>query len=368
MRLAFASLLVVHALIHLMGVVKAFELAPLEQLKLPVSPAAGVLWLLAAVLLMIAAIGGLVPARWFWLAGLLAVVVSQAVIISAWSDARAGTLPNLVLAALVVYAACAWGPFGLRAEYERLVRQAMSESVQRDNALVPDAAALPVPLQVRRYLEFTGVPGTPPLHAIRVRMTGRIRASATADWMPFTAEQHSFFDPPRRYFWMTATRSGLPIDGLHVYNANDASMRIRLLSLFPVVTLGGPEMMRTETVTVLNDMCIMAPARLLDPAIRWRELDARSVEATYSNAGHVVHAVLVFNDEGALDNFWSDDRPALAEDGKTLIPQRWSTPVGDYRAMPPYRLASRGEARYAAARGEYAYIEFSGIEVSALAN
>ena len=65
---------------------------------------------------MIAAIGGLVPARWFWLAGLLAVVVSQAVIISAWSDARAGTLPNLVLAALVVYAACAWGPFGLRAE------------------------------------------------------------------------------------------------------------------------------------------------------------------------------------------------------------------------------------------------------------
>ena len=45
-------------------------------------------------------------------------------IMPAWSDARAGTLPNLVLAALVVYAACAWGPFGLRAEYERLVRDA----------------------------------------------------------------------------------------------------------------------------------------------------------------------------------------------------------------------------------------------------
>ena len=176
--------------------------------------------------------------------------------------------------------------------------------------------------------------------------------------MPFTAEQHSFFDPPP-LFLDDGNAQRLPIDGLHVYNANDASMRIRLLSLFPVVTPGGPEMMRTETVTVLNDMCIMAPARLLDPAIRWRELDARSVEATYSNAGHVVHAVLVFNDEGALDNFWSDDRPALAEDGKTLIPQRWSTPVGDYRAMPPCRLASsRGEARYAAARGEYAYIEF----------
>ncbi|MFN7985781.1 MAG: DUF6544 family protein [Vicinamibacterales bacterium] len=368
MRLAFASLLVVHALIHLMGVVKAFDLAPLEQLKLAISPAVGILWLLAAVLLMIAAVGWLVAARWFWLAGLLAVVVSQAVIMPAWSDARAGTLPNLVLAALVVYAACAWGPFGLRAEYERLVRDAMSESAQRHNAVVPDTALLAVPPQVRRYLEFAGVPGAPPLHAVRVRMTGRIRSSATSEWMPFTADQHSFFDPPRRYFWMTATRGGLPIDGLHVYGTTDASMRIRLLSLFPVVSMGGPEMMRTETVTVLNDMCIMAPARLLDPAIRWRELDAHSVEATYSNAGHVVHAVLVFNDEGALENFWSDDRPALAEDGKTMVPQRWSTPVGDYRAMPPYRLASRGEAHYAAASGEYAYIEFRGIEVSALAN
>lgn len=34
--------------------------------------------------------------------------------------------------------------------------------------------------------------------------------------------------------------------------------------------------------------------------------------------------------------------------------------------MGPYRLAARGEARYAAPSGEYAYIEFEGIEVSAL--
>jgi hypothetical protein len=63
-------------------------------------------------------------------------------------------------------------------------------------------------------------------------------------------------------------------------------------------------------------------------------------------------------------NFWSDDRPALAPDGVTFVPQRWSTPVGEYRAQGPFRLASRGEARYAAPGGEYAYIEFDGLEVS----
>jgi hypothetical protein len=178
------------------------------------------------------------------------------------------------------------------------------------------------------------------------------------------AEQHSFFDPPRRYFWLEASRGGLPLDGLHAYGAVAASMRIRLLSLVPIVDLSGPEMMRTETVTIFNDMCVFAPGSLLDPSIRWRELDARSVEATFTNGPHTIRAVLVFDDSGALVNFWSDDRPALAEDGKTMLSQRWSTPIRDYRAMGPYRLASRGAARYAAPSGEYSYIEFDGIEVS----
>jgi len=56
---------------------------------------------------------------------------------------------------------------------------------------------------------------------------------------------------------------------------------------------------------------------------------------------------------------------ALAGDGKTLLSQRWSTPVREYRAMGPYRLVAGGEARYAAPGGEYACIEIEGHEVSA---
>jgi hypothetical protein len=87
---------------------------------------------------------------------------------------------------------------------------------------------------------------------------------------------------------------------------------------------------------VFNDMCFFAPGSLLDPSIRWRELEARTVEATYTNGPHTVRAELVFDDSGALVDFRSDDRPALAEDGKTLLSQRWSTPVREYRAMGPY--------------------------------
>jgi hypothetical protein len=365
MRIAFSVLIAVHAFIHVMGFAKAFGLASLAQLKIPISRPMGVLWLAAAVLILGAVALLFAAPRWFWLVGVAGLVVSQIAIVASWGDARFGTIANVVLLVAVVYGAFAWGPFGLRAEYERLVRDGtsrMASSAQPPN--ITEANLVALPRLVQRYLRFAGVVGTPKVQGFRARMTGRIRGSATAPWMPFTAEQVNLYDPPRRYFWMEATRGGLPVDGLHAYGEADASMRIRLLSLVPVVDLGGPEMMRTETVTILNDMSIFAPGRLLDPAIRWRELDGRSVEATYSNGPHTIRAVLVFDDSGALVDFWSDNRPALGEDGKTMIPQRWSTPIRDYRAMGRYKLATRGEGRYAAPEGEYAYIELEVNEVS----
>lgn len=365
MRIAFSVLLAIHALIHGMGFIKAFDLATLAQLKLPLSRPMGVLWLAAGLLLMTAVALLLVAPRWFWLFGLVGLVASQTAIIVSWSDARFGTIPNVALLAAVFYGALAWGPFGLRAEYERLVREGMARldrSVRPPNITEADLA--PLPSLVQRYLRFAGVVGTPKVQGFRARMTGRIRGSAAAPWMAFVAEQYNFYDPPRRYFWMEATRSGLPVDGLHIYSEADARMRIRLLSMFPVIDLRGPEMMRAETVTILNDMSIFAPGRLLDPAIRWRELDARTVEATFTNGPHTVRAVLVFDDSGALVDFRSDDRPALAQDGKSMLPQRWSTPIRDYRALGPYRLAGRGEGRYAAPDGEYSYIELEVHEVS----
>jgi len=282
MRISFSLLITLHAIIHIMGFAKAFGLASLEQLRVPISRPMGLLWLVAAVLLITAGAALFTAHRWFWLVGALALVASQTAIIASWSDARFGTIANAALLASVIYGAFAWGPFGLRAEYERLVRDGLAQAATNtrpQDITEADLAVLPPPVQ--RYLRFAGVVGTPRVQGFRARLTGRIRSSAKAPWMPFMAEQHNFF----------------------------------------------------------------APGSLLDPSIRWREIDTLSVEATYTNGPHTIRAVLVFDDSGALVNFRSDDCPALAEDGKTMLPQSWSTPIRDYRTFGPYRLGTRGEGR-----------------------
>ena len=355
MTTALILLITAHALIHFMGVAKAFGLAELAELTQPVSRGMGLLWLAAGLVLLAAAIMVKThPRSWFWL-GLLGVLLSQVVIVTAWSDARFGTVANVVIALVALYAFAAEGPLGLRSQYREAVRARLSGDVDAPTVREEDLARLPEPVQ--RYLRVTGSVGKPVARNFRAVHRGRIRASPEDPWMEFTAEQHNFLDEPSRFFLMDARRGGLPVDVLHVFQGDSASMRVRLLSLLQIVHSRGPEMDQAETVTMFNDLCLFAPSALVDPSIRWEELDETSARAWYTAADRTVSAVLHFEASGELVDFVSDDRLAASGDGTTFRPLRWSTPVSDYRDFGQRRLFSRGEGRWHPPEGEYVYLE-----------
>jgi hypothetical protein len=97
LKLLFALFVVGHGLIHLMGPAKAFGFAELPQLTQPVSKAMAIVWLLAAVALLATAGTILVWPRWWWLVASVAVALSQAAILSSWSDAKYGTVANVAV-------------------------------------------------------------------------------------------------------------------------------------------------------------------------------------------------------------------------------------------------------------------------------
>jgi hypothetical protein len=203
-----------------------------------------------------------------------------------------------------------------------------------------------------------------------VRMHGRIRGAPDTACMPFSSEQHNTFgDAPSRMFYMTATRALLPIQGYHRFIASPASMLIKAAALVPLVDLAGPQMTQSETVTLFNDLCIMAPSALLDRHVSWSEApttsrghdrdDAVVVRAHFSHAGHTVSADLVFGSDGMLVDFISDDRYAASADGTTMRRRRWSTPLGAVRRYGPVRLASAGAAKWHDGDRSWAYLELT---------
>jgi len=367
MRWAFATLMLIHGLLHLMGPAKAFGWAELPELA-PVSRAAALLWLGAAATLLGTAALVLQAPRIWWVVGLAALVLSQAAIFTAWDDARVGTLANLILLLGVVYGLAAQGPWSFRAEYERRVEAhrptGTETSTGPDAPRLTEADLVPLPEPIRRYLRATGSVGRPLPRAVRTTWRGRIRGGPEEPWMPFTAEQYNVVDPAARFFLMDARRTGLPVDVLHAFAGDSATMRVRLLSLLPMVDAAGPEMDQGESVTLFNDLALLAPATLAGSQVRWEPLDERSARGTYVGGAVPVQAVLHVNEAGELVDFVSDDRLAASPDGTSFEPRGWSTPVGGYRSFDGLRLLGRGEGRWHPAdASDFVYIELELLSV-----
>lgn len=360
MRFVISALLAAHGAIHVLGFLKAYGLAELPELQLKIGPRAGLFWLLAAGLLLLAAVSIHVTPRFWSIPALVGIGLSQAMIFGAWDDARVGTVANVILLVPVVLAAADLRPSSLRSTYAREVDAALSHVPEETNPVTPaDLAGLPEP--VRAYLERVGVVGRPRVTSFAATFRARIRGGPEDGWMEGTAEQHETFDPPTRIFFMTASKVGLPVHVLHRYGDGSATMEGRLLGIFPVFEISGPKLTRSETVTLLNDVFFLAPAALVDLPVEWQALDERRVRATYTNAGHRVSAVVHFDDDGDLVDFQSEDRYQMDRDPPVL--ERWSTPFYEPRDYGGYRLPSGGEARWGDPGEEWAYGDFELVEI-----
>lgn len=353
MRWVLLAVLVIHGLIHLMGFAKAFRFAELPQLTQAISKPMGLIWLVAA-FVMLALV--LTPPRVFWIVGLVAIALSQFVIISSWRDAKFGTIANVIVLLAVVYGFVSQGPTSARAAFAADARELLTPKAAQ---LVTEAELQSLPPPVQQYLRVTGSVGQPRVFNFRASWKGRIRGSATEPWMPFTAQQlNTYGAMPARLFLMDAVMKGLPVDVFHRFVGVPATFQVRVLSVATVVDAKGPEMNRSETVTLFNDLCLLAPSMLLDPSIRWEPIDSKSARAFFTRGAETVAAELRFDDKGELVDFRSDDRSAVSADGKSFTHLRWSTPVRDYRPFGERRVPTFGETKWHDPAGTYAYGEF----------
>ncbi|MBL8959492.1 MAG: hypothetical protein JNJ98_06555 [Gemmatimonadetes bacterium] len=355
MRLVFAALLVLHGVIHLPGFVKGVGLGDVPQLRDPITAREGWVWFAAALAFLAAATLWLLSSRqWPWVAA-VAVLLSQALILRSWGDARAGTLVNLIVLIPTVLGIAEFRAGSLRSVFEREAAGLVANSAGA-GPLVTDSDLADLPPVVQRYLRRVGVVGQPRVRNFHLTFDVQMRAGPDAPWFHGTAEQYEAFHPPQRLFYMKASRAGLPFDGLHRYVGDAATMDIRLLGLHRVQYLAGAEMTRSETVTLLNDICLLAPAALLEVPVTWDAIDERSVRARFTNAGHSVAAVLTFDAQGDLVNFTSEDRSRAIDGG--MVRRPFATPVRRVGTMAGVRVVVDGDATYTEDGREWSYGRF----------
>ena len=250
---------------------------------------------------------------------------------------------------------------GLRRDYIRDV-DALLREPRAAESLLSEEDIRDLPALVREYLRFVGAVGKPRVRNYRARFNGGLRNDGDSPWMKMSADQLSSVDPAARLFLIKASRAGVPFLAYHRYVGPHATFQVRIASLLTVVDGKGPEMDRGETVTLLNDMCLLAPATLANPGLSFEELGGLEVRVGFTNAGHTVSAILTFDKSGALVDFLSEDR-SRTTDGTSFERLPWSTPIGSWRTVGDRRFPGHAAGVWHDKNGSYQYARFENPEI-----
>ncbi|MDO3628232.1 hypothetical protein [Mucilaginibacter sp. BT774] len=108
MKIAFVVLLILHGTLHSMGFIKAFRIIDLAQLVQPIPKSNGLLWLVACLFFIFAAILFSIEHQSWWIFSALAVIISQYLIIHDWNDAKLGTIANIIILLATIIGFVVW--------------------------------------------------------------------------------------------------------------------------------------------------------------------------------------------------------------------------------------------------------------------
>ncbi len=243
---------------------------------------------------------------------------------------------------------------GLKKAYKLEVLSGLSEMGTLDNSILTENDIKQLPHPVQKYIRYTGAIGKEKVKSFRSVGEGEFKINPKKNWVKAKSEQYNFISNPQRFYFMQLNMFGLPVVGLHIYKDALATMKVKVAGLITVADAKGSKMNKAETVTVFNDMCLLAPATLIDQRIQWEQIDPLQVKVIFNNNGVKISAELYFNEKGELINFISNDR-YMTSSGESYQQAQWSTPVKDYQDFGGIRLASYGEAHWSLPEGDYCY-------------
>lgn len=358
-RLLFLFITLLHGLIHLMGFFKAFGLARFEELKLDISRPAGMFWLVAAVLFAVSALLYSLKRDTWWVWALAAIALSQTLIILAWSDARFGTIANILL---LIAAVVACGDWRFRHLAEKEIVALMPEAAQSGTALLHHPGFDSLPRPVQRWLHFTGAAAHPAIQSVHLRQTGRMRTTPEGKWMPVQAEQWFNTIEPA-FIWLARVNvaPGLHLSGRDKFVQGKGHMLIRLLSLIPVADSKGAEIDQGSMLRYMGELAWWPTAAIRD-YFRWEEIDENSARLCMNYGGLQAKGTFVFDRQGRMLRFEAM-RYYNHKDGARLEPWVVEADPSHYRNLGGVLIPTRAAVTWKLTGGEFNWFNLEIAEI-----
>lgn len=293
-RIVFVIFVLIHGAIHLLGFLKAFNFAKINQLSGSISKQNGFIWLIAGLLFGVSMVFFLLKNERWWLIGSIAIVISQLIIILFWQDAKYGTIANIIILIICLAGFGAWN-------FDKMVKSELNSflpSISIDSSVICNDSISHLPDIIQLWLKRSNVVGKPKPTSVHLLQSGRMKIKPEGAWMKVKAEQWFTTKEPG-FIWNADVGSGafIQFSGRDKLVDSKGSMLIKLFSLVPIVDQGGPEIDQGVMVRYLSEI-VWFPAAALSNYITWDELSPLKAKATLECNNLSVSGIFTFNDKG----------------------------------------------------------------------
>lgn len=359
MKWMFFFLIIIHAFIHILGFLKGFNIAEINQLTQQITKLNGILWLTAFLLLLLSAIMFITNSNIWWLPAVIGMILSQILIIQFWSDAKFGTIPNIIIFLVALVAFSNWS-FNRNVNTE--IEEMLSGNSSDKREILTKEKIAHLPPIIQKWLNTSGAMGKEMIHSVRLKQKGQIRGKPEQEnWYAALAEQYFTTDSPA-FIWKVNVDM-MPLvffTGRDKFSDGKGSMIIKILSLFNVVNISDNEKINQGTLQRYLGETIWFPTAAVSPFITWEEIDSLSARATMNFKGTTGSALFYFNENGDCIKFSAMRFMNIENDSQ---PKEWIITLSNYEEFNGIKIPVKGEATWKLEDGDFTWYKLKIYDV-----
>lgn len=358
MRTALTIWIGIHGIIHLFGFLKAFGISGFNAISQPISKTYGIFWLLACLLFAVSIILILVHSDYWWLSGVLAVIISQVLIFNYWSDAKFGTIANVIilLAAIIAYSSF---NFKDKIKAERITL--FENSQPKNQEIVTEKALFDLPPIVQKWLNNSGIIGKHSISNVYLvqELQLKMKPQQTSR-NKGVAEQYFTVQPPA-FNWNinTEMNSILSVAGRDKFEDGKGEMIIKLLSLLPVANAKNDEKVNQATLQRYLAEIVWFPSASLSPYITWEFIDDYSARATMEYKGTKGSGVFYFDKDGHFKKF----EAMRYQNSKANKPTEWTVFATQSEVRNGIKIPIECEASWKLEDGKWTWLKLKIMDI-----
>jgi hypothetical protein len=359
------SIILIHGLIHLIGFSAgmgyaqpaAFTGKPIIPLVKSATQLLAIIWLVTTLLFIAGGIMFIANKHNWWIVTVIALIISQALIILYWHDAKAGTIANIIILIPVIIS-YANHNFYNRAtiESKRILQQ-----VHADKAILTIDKLAGLPACVQNWIIKSGAVDKEITQSVYLAQKGFMSIKPGSKYMPAVAEQYFNITNPS-FVWTVKVdmMQGVQMTGRDKLENGHGNMLIKLYSLITFANGTGDAIDQGTMLRYLGEICWF-PSAAVQPYISWEEINKNSARATMKLGKQTVSAVFTFDDDGKLIRTHAMRYMGMGKDARLL---EWFIPCTEWKTFEGIRVPSKGNAIWKLKDGDFNYYqwEITGIQ------